>query len=104
VLVLRNELVLTFRFAKRAPISNLNPPKETGIGRPSASNPRGYSRYISGNFFASSFGFSMIRFQPLLACSHAAIFIGLSESFSTLLIASFLCWISFAFFFHNIQA
>jgi hypothetical protein len=41
------------------------------MGRPSASNPRGYSRYISGNFFASSFGFSMIRFQPLLACSHA---------------------------------
>jgi hypothetical protein len=43
----------------------------------------------------------MIRFQPLLACSHAAIFIGLSEPFSTLLVASFLDRICFAFFFHK---
>jgi hypothetical protein len=57
---------------------------------------------MSGKFFAASFGLSMIRFQSLLACSRAAIFIGLSESFSTLLIASFLHWISFAFFFHKI--
>ena len=31
-----------------------------------------------------------ILFRSLVACSHAAIFIGLSESFSTLLIASLL--------------
>ena len=68
-----------------------------------ASNPRGQSRYISDQFSASSFALSMIRLQSLLACSQAAIFIGLSESFSTLLIASFLDWISFAFafFFHK---
>jgi hypothetical protein len=56
---------------------------------------------MPSKFLASTFGFSMIRFQSLLACSHAGIFIGLSESFSTLLIASFLRWISFAFFFHK---
>ncbi len=46
----------------------------------------------------------MIRFQSLLACSQAAICIGLSESFSTLLIASFLNWIwnRFTFFFHKL--
>ncbi len=42
-----------------------------------------------------------ILFRSLVACSHAAIFIGLSESFSTLLIASLLAWIfCFVFFFH----
>jgi hypothetical protein len=51
--------------------------------------------------FASSFALFMIRVQSLLACSQAAIFIDLSESLSTLLIASFLVWISFTFFFHN---
>jgi hypothetical protein len=51
----------------------------------------------------SSFAFSKIRFRSLLACSQGIIFIGLSESFSTLLIASFLDWISFTFFFHKLQ-
>jgi hypothetical protein len=46
---------------------------------------------------------SMIRFQSLLACSHAAIFIDLSESLSTLLITSFLVWICFTFLFHKLS-
>ena len=74
----------------------------TGIGSPSASNPWGQSRYMSDQLSASSFALFMIRFQSL-ACSQAAIFIDLSESFSTLLIASFLDWISLAFLFHKLQ-
>ncbi len=57
---------------------------------------------MSGKLFATSFGLFMIAFQSLLACSQPAIFIGLSESFSTLLIANFLD-ISFAFFFHRLE-
>jgi hypothetical protein len=37
----------------------------SGIGSPNASNPRGESRYMSDQFFASSFVLSMIRFQWL---------------------------------------
>ena len=57
---------------------------------------------MSDQLSASSFALFMIRFQSL-ACSQAAIFIDLSESFSTLLIASFLDWISLAFLFHKLQ-
>ena len=53
----------------------------TGIGSPSASDPRGQSRYMSDQLSASSFALSMIRRQSLLACSQAAIFIGLSGVF-----------------------
>ena len=69
---------------------------------PSASNPRSQPRYMSGQLSASSFAFSLTRFQALLACSQAAIFIDLSKSLSTLLIASFLAWIYFTFFFHKL--
>jgi hypothetical protein len=58
---------------------------------------------MSDQLFASSFALSAIRFQSLLACSQATIFIGLSESFSALLIASFLDWICFTFLFHKAQ-
>jgi hypothetical protein len=37
----------------------------SGIGSPNASNPRDESRYMSDQFFASSFVLSMIRFQWL---------------------------------------
>jgi hypothetical protein len=57
---------------------------------------------MPGQFFASIFALFMIRFRCLLVSSQPAIFIGLSESFSTLLIASFLDWVSFAFFFHKL--
>jgi hypothetical protein len=56
---------------------------------------------MSDHFSASAFAFLMIGFQSLLACSLAAISIGLPESLSTLLIPNFLVWISFAFFFHE---
>jgi hypothetical protein len=56
---------------------------------------------MSDQLSVSPFALSMIRFQSLLACSQAAIFIGSSESFSTLLVASFLDWIRFTFFFHK---
>jgi hypothetical protein len=75
-------------------------PDPTGIDSPSASNPWGRSRYKSDQF-ASSFDLSTIRFRSLLA-SRAVIFIGTLESFSTFPIASFLDWISFAFFFHKL--
>ena len=69
--------------------------------KPSASNPDGRSRHQPAESFASCFALPTIRFRSLLACSDAAIFIGLSESFSTLLIASLLVWIfCFVFFFH----
>ena len=69
--------------------------------RPSASNPRGQSRYMPDQLFASSFALLTILFRSLVACSHAAIFVGFPESFPTLLIASLLIWIlCFVFFFH----
>ena len=46
----------------------------------------------------------LIHFRSLLACFRSAVFIGLSESFSALLIASFLDWIPFAFFFHEVES
>jgi hypothetical protein len=58
----------------------------------------GFSRHQPVESCASCFTLPTIRF---LACSDAAIFIFLSESFSSLLIASLLVWIfCFTFFFH----
>ena len=42
---------------------------------------------------AESFALLTILFRSLVACSHAAIFVGFPESFPTLLIASLLIWI-----------
>jgi hypothetical protein len=69
--------------------------------KPSASNPRGRPRHKSAESPAPSFALLMILFRSLVACSHAAIFVGIPESFPTLLIASLLVWIfCFVFFFH----
>ena len=61
-----------------------------GIGSPSASNPRGRPCHKSAESPASSFALLTILFRSLVACSHAAIFVGFPESFPTLLIASLL--------------
>ena len=48
-----------------------------------------------------SFALLTILIWSLVACSHAAIFVGFPESFPTLLIASLLVWIfCFTFLFH----
>jgi hypothetical protein len=81
--------------------SLLAPSLRTGIGSPSVSNPRGRPRHKSAESSASSFALLTILFRSLVACSHAAIFVGIPESFPTLLIASLLVWIfCFVFFFH----
>jgi hypothetical protein len=58
--------------------------------KPSASNPWGRPRHKSAESPASSFALLTIPFRSLVACSHAAIFVGCPESFPTLLIASLL--------------
>jgi hypothetical protein len=73
------------------------------IDRSSGSNPRGRSRYMSNQFSALLFVFLPHGFQTLLVCSQAAILIDFLESFFTLLIASFLDWISVALFSHEVE-
>ncbi len=70
---------------------------------PKVSNPRGYSRYVSRQMFASFFFLLTIRFQSLMGRVRATIFISPSESLSTFLIASFLVLICFALLFHRLQ-
>ena len=70
--------------------SLLAPSLRAGIGSPSASNPRGRPRHKSAESPASSFALLTILIRSLVACSHAAIFVGFPESFPTLLIASLL--------------
>ena len=71
------------------PVIRAEASDQNRIGSPTTSNPRSQPRYMSDQLFSSSFAFSLTRFQTLLG-SQAAIFIALSKSLSTLLIASFL--------------
>jgi hypothetical protein len=77
-------------------------PRGRSTCRRRRSNPRSQSSYISDHFASSFDLFTLIGFQTLLVRSRTVIFISMLESFSTLLIASFLDRISFVFFFHKL--